>query len=142
MCLQNEYELMPTYIVYIASTTGQSYLHSAVLFELERIVCSTKISILKGCNFTLNKNTQIFIVKLCLQSIELTKLCKILGAGFDSDTLTDVLRIIQQHYVVDSQENALNIANTLLQISRNNQIGILSLLMSSEERKCKLSKKS
>ncbi|XP_011204871.2 RNA polymerase II-associated protein 3 isoform X1 [Bactrocera dorsalis] len=67
-----------------------------------------------------------------LKSINVTQLRKILGAGFDSDTLTDLLHTMRDFYLV--QQDAA-IASTLLEISKNNQVGILSLLMSADERK-------
>lgn len=57
---------------------------------------------------------------------------KILGAGFDSDTLTDVIRTLHDFYLANKEPS---LASTLLEVSKNNQIPILSLLMSNEERK-------
>ncbi|XP_005179095.1 RNA polymerase II-associated protein 3 [Musca domestica] len=67
-----------------------------------------------------------------LKSINPNHLGKILGAGFDSDTLTDVIRTLHDFYL-PAKENVL--AKTLLEVSKNNQVPILSLLMSNEERK-------
>lgn len=69
---------------------------------------------------------------LHLQSIDVSHLRKVLGAGFDSDTLTDLLHTLRDFYLVQKDEA---IASTLLEISKNNQVGILSLLMSANERK-------
>nr|XP_036219310.1 RNA polymerase II-associated protein 3 isoform X2 [Bactrocera oleae] len=67
-----------------------------------------------------------------LKSIDVSHLRKVLGAGFDSDTLTDLLHTLRDFYLVQKDEG---IASTLLEISKNNQVGILSLLMSANERK-------
>ncbi|XP_018790490.1 PREDICTED: RNA polymerase II-associated protein 3 isoform X2 [Bactrocera latifrons] len=67
-----------------------------------------------------------------LKSINVRQLRKVLGAGFDSDTLTDLLHTLRDFYL--AQQDAAT-ASTLLEISKNNQVGILSLLMSADERK-------
>ncbi|XP_065367843.1 RNA polymerase II-associated protein 3 [Calliphora vicina] len=67
-----------------------------------------------------------------LKSIPLEQLCKILGAGFDSDTLTDVIRTLHDFYLLQKDANT---SATLLEVSKNKQVSILSLLMSNEERK-------
>ena len=68
------------------------------------------------------------------QSIPLTQLVKILGAGFDSDTLSDIIRTLHDYYLLNKDSAT---ADTLLEVSKNKQVSILSLLMSNEERKCK-----
>ncbi|CAD7014409.1 unnamed protein product [Ceratitis capitata] len=67
-----------------------------------------------------------------LKSIEVTQIRKTLGAGFDSDTLTDLLYTLRDFYTVNKDKAT---AATLLEISKNNRVAILSLLMSAEERK-------
>ncbi|XP_073813137.1 RNA polymerase II-associated protein spaghetti [Musca autumnalis] len=67
-----------------------------------------------------------------LKSININHLGKILGAGFDSDTLTDVIRTLHDFYLPAKEAT---LAKTLLEVSKNNQVPILSLLMSNEERK-------
>ncbi|XP_013104965.1 RNA polymerase II-associated protein 3 [Stomoxys calcitrans] len=67
-----------------------------------------------------------------LKGIQINQLCKILGAGFDSDTLTDIIRTLHDFYL-PAKESSL--ASTLLEVSKNKQVPILSLLMSNEERK-------
>uniref|UniRef100_A0A0A1X9F5 RNA polymerase II-associated protein 3 n=1 Tax=Zeugodacus cucurbitae TaxID=28588 RepID=A0A0A1X9F5_ZEUCU len=67
-----------------------------------------------------------------LKSINVSQIRKVLGAGFDSDTLTDLLHTLRDFYLVQKDDA---IADTLLEISKNNQVGILSLLMSADERK-------
>ncbi|XP_061395857.1 RNA polymerase II-associated protein 3-like, partial [Musca vetustissima] len=67
-----------------------------------------------------------------LKSINPNNVCKILGAGFDSDTLTDVIRTLHDFYLPTKDAT---LAKTLLEVSKNKQVPILSLLMSNEERK-------
>ncbi|KAM7345344.1 RNA polymerase II-associated protein spaghetti [Cochliomyia hominivorax] len=67
-----------------------------------------------------------------LKSIPLTQLCKILGAGFDSNTLSDIIHTVHDHYLMHKDPNT---AATLLEVSKNKQVSILSLLMSNEDRK-------
>ncbi|XP_075167207.1 RNA polymerase II-associated protein spaghetti [Haematobia irritans] len=67
-----------------------------------------------------------------LKSIETSQLCKILGAGFDSDTLSDIISTLHDFYLPAKESK---ISSTLLEVSKNNQVSILSLLMSNEERK-------
>ncbi|XP_067633988.1 RNA polymerase II-associated protein 3 isoform X2 [Eurosta solidaginis] len=67
-----------------------------------------------------------------LKSIQVSELCKILGAGFDSDTLTDTLHTLRDFYLTNKDET---IAGTLLEVSKNEQVHILSLLMSAEEQR-------
>ncbi|XP_036331904.1 RNA polymerase II-associated protein 3-like [Rhagoletis pomonella] len=67
-----------------------------------------------------------------LKSINVSQIRKILGAGFDSDTLTDILHTLRDFYLSNKDETA---AATLLEISKNNQVTILSLLMSADEKK-------
>lgn len=74
----------------------------------------------------------LFVMSLHLQSIDVSQIRKLLGAGFDSDTLTDLLHILRDFYLVHKDDAT---ASTLLEISKNNQVGILSLLMSADERK-------
>ncbi|XP_030558399.1 RNA polymerase II-associated protein 3 [Drosophila novamexicana] len=67
-----------------------------------------------------------------LKSIEIPSLCKILGAGFDSDTFTDLLRTLQDFYVPNKEPTT---AAVLLEISKNDEFNILAMLMSQEEKK-------
>uniref|UniRef100_A0A1A9ZWT4 RNA polymerase II-associated protein 3 n=1 Tax=Glossina pallidipes TaxID=7398 RepID=A0A1A9ZWT4_GLOPL len=67
-----------------------------------------------------------------LKSIPLKQLTKVLGAGFDSEILNDVMRTLHDYYL--PQKDPLT-ALTLLEISKNKQTSILSLLMSKDERK-------
>ncbi|KAM8714338.1 hypothetical protein ACLKA7_014465 [Drosophila subpalustris] len=67
-----------------------------------------------------------------LKSIEIPNLCKILGAGFDSDTFTDLLRTLQDFYVPNKEPTT---AAVLLEISKNDEFTILAMLMSQEEKK-------
>ncbi|XP_037887534.1 RNA polymerase II-associated protein 3 [Glossina fuscipes] len=67
-----------------------------------------------------------------LKSIPLKQLTKILGAGFDSEILNEVIRTLHDYYL--PQKDPLT-ALTLLEISKNKQTSILSLLMSNDERK-------
>ncbi|XP_037827446.1 LOW QUALITY PROTEIN: RNA polymerase II-associated protein 3, partial [Lucilia sericata] len=69
---------------------------------------------------------------LYLKSIPVTHLCKILGAGFDSDTLTDIIRTLHDFYLPKKDDKT---SATLLEVSKNKQVSILSLLMSNEDRK-------
>ncbi|XP_023305521.2 RNA polymerase II-associated protein 3 [Lucilia cuprina] len=69
-----------------------------------------------------------------LKSIPVSHVCKILGAGFDSDTLTDIIRTLHDFYLPAKDTNT---SATLLEVSKNKQVSILSLLMSSEDRKGK-----
>jgi len=64
---------------------------------------------------------------LFLKSINLANISKILGAGFDSATLTDILDIIHDFYIPNEEPLTLQ---TLYEISKNSQVNILSLLMS------------
>ena len=52
------------------------------------------------------------------QNIQLTQLCKILGAGFDSDTFSDIILTLHDYYL--SQKNS-STATTLLEVSKNKQ---------------------
>ncbi|KAH8284985.1 hypothetical protein KR054_003499 [Drosophila jambulina] len=67
-----------------------------------------------------------------LKSIEIANLCKILGAGFDSATFTDLLRTVHDFYVPNKEPTT---AAVLLEISKNDEFTILAMLMSSEEKK-------
>lgn len=67
-----------------------------------------------------------------LKSIEIPSLCRILGAGFDSETFTDLLRTLQDFYVPNKEPTT---AAVLLEISRNDEFTILAMLMSAEEKK-------
>nr|NP_524664.1 spaghetti [Drosophila melanogaster]AAF47175.1 spaghetti [Drosophila melanogaster]AHB12554.1 FI17138p1 [Drosophila melanogaster]CAB64598.2 spaghetti [Drosophila melanogaster] len=67
-----------------------------------------------------------------LKSIEVPNLCKILGAGFDSDTFADLLRTIHDFFVPNKEPNT---AAVLLEISKNDEFTILAMLMSAEEKK-------
>ncbi|KAH8401916.1 hypothetical protein KR009_008697 [Drosophila setifemur] len=67
-----------------------------------------------------------------LKSIEIPNLCRILGAGFDSETFTDLLRTVQDFYVPNKEPKT---AAVLLEISRNDEFTILAMLMSAEENK-------
>ncbi|KAH8333231.1 hypothetical protein KR074_000448 [Drosophila pseudoananassae] len=67
-----------------------------------------------------------------LKSIEIASLCRILGAGFDSETYTDLLRTLQDYYVPNKEPTT---AAVLLEISRNDEFTILAMLMSAEEKK-------
>lgn len=58
-----------------------------------------------------------------------------MGAGFDSDTLTDIINTLHDFYLLKKDEET---AKTLLEVSKNKQLSILSLLLSNEERKGKL----
>lgn len=69
-----------------------------------------------------------------LKSIKTPNLCKILGAGFDSDTFTDLLRTLQDFYVPNKEPTT---AAVLLEISKNDEFTILSMLMSQTEKKSK-----
>lgn len=71
-----------------------------------------------------------------LKSIEIPNLCKILGAGFDSDTFTDLLSTLQDFYVPNKEPTT---AAVLLEISKHDEFTILSLLMSQSEKKSKFS---
>ncbi|EDW85658.1 uncharacterized protein Dwil_GK23037 [Drosophila willistoni] len=66
-----------------------------------------------------------------LKSIEIPNLCKILGAGFDSDTFTDLLHTIQEFYVPNKEPTT---AAVLYEISKNEEFVILAMLMSTEEK--------
>ncbi|KAH8253418.1 hypothetical protein KR032_005471 [Drosophila birchii] len=67
-----------------------------------------------------------------LKSIEVANLCKILGAGFDSATFTELLRTIHDFYVPNKEPTT---AAVLLEISKNDEFQILAMLMSAEEKK-------
>ncbi|EDW35644.1 GL17371, partial [Drosophila persimilis] len=67
-----------------------------------------------------------------LKSIDIQNLCKILGAGFDSDTFNDLLCTIQDFYVPEKEPTT---ASVLLEISKNDEFPILAMLMSAEEKK-------
>ncbi|XP_017070533.1 RNA polymerase II-associated protein 3 [Drosophila eugracilis] len=67
-----------------------------------------------------------------LKSIEIQNLCKILGAGFDSDTFADLLRTVQDYYVPNKEPTT---ADVLLEVSKNDEFTILAMLMSAEEKK-------
>lgn len=67
-----------------------------------------------------------------LKSIEIPSLCRILGAGFDSETYTDLLHTLQDFYVPNKEPTT---AAVLLEISRNDEFTILAMLMSAEEKK-------
>ncbi|XP_017149009.1 RNA polymerase II-associated protein 3 [Drosophila miranda] len=67
-----------------------------------------------------------------LKSIDIQNLCKILGAGFDSDTFNDLLCTIQDFYVPEKEPAT---ASVLLEISKNDEFPILAMLMSAEEKK-------
>ncbi|XP_016974782.1 RNA polymerase II-associated protein 3 [Drosophila rhopaloa] len=67
-----------------------------------------------------------------LKSIEVSNLCKILGAGFDPDTFADILRTVQDYYVPNKEPTT---AAVLLEVSKNDQFTILAMLMSAEEKK-------
>ncbi|XP_017045278.2 RNA polymerase II-associated protein 3 isoform X2 [Drosophila ficusphila] len=67
-----------------------------------------------------------------LKSIEVPHLCKVLGAGFDSDTFADLLRTVQDYYVPNKEPTT---AAVLLEISKNDEFTILAMLMSAEEKK-------
>ncbi|XP_037954043.1 RNA polymerase II-associated protein 3-like [Teleopsis dalmanni] len=66
-----------------------------------------------------------------LKSIDVNKLSYMLGAGFESDTLTDILTVIYEYYlpIKDPQ-----IVETMLQICKNKQVPILSLFMSANDK--------
>ncbi|XP_030080903.1 RNA polymerase II-associated protein 3 [Drosophila hydei] len=66
-----------------------------------------------------------------LKSIEIPNLCKILGAGFDSDTFTDLLRTLQDFYVPNKEPTT---AAVLLEISKNDEFSILVIFMSPEDK--------
>ncbi|XP_039484036.1 RNA polymerase II-associated protein 3 [Drosophila santomea] len=67
-----------------------------------------------------------------LKSIDVPNLCKILGAGFDSDTFADLLRTIHDFYVPNKEPTT---AAVLLEVSKNDEFTILAMLMSEEEKK-------
>ncbi|XP_022223841.1 RNA polymerase II-associated protein 3 [Drosophila obscura] len=67
-----------------------------------------------------------------LKSIDIKNLCKILGAGFDSDTFNDLLCTVQDYYVPEKEPTT---ACVLLEISKNDEFPILAMLMSAEEKK-------
>ncbi|XP_037717359.1 RNA polymerase II-associated protein 3 [Drosophila subpulchrella] len=67
-----------------------------------------------------------------LKSIEVSNLCKILGAGFDSDTFADLLHTVQDYYVPNKEPTT---AAVLLEVSKNDEFSILAMLMSAEEKK-------
>ncbi|XP_017016841.1 RNA polymerase II-associated protein 3 [Drosophila kikkawai] len=67
-----------------------------------------------------------------LKSIEIANLCKILGAGFDSATFTELLRTVHDFYVPNKEPTT---AAVLLEISKNDEFTILAMLMSAEEKK-------
>uniref|UniRef100_A0A1A9ZQV7 RNA polymerase II-associated protein 3 n=1 Tax=Glossina pallidipes TaxID=7398 RepID=A0A1A9ZQV7_GLOPL len=73
-----------------------------------------------------------------LKSIPLKQLTKVSGAAFDSEILNDVMRTLHDYYL--PQKDPLT-ALTLLEISKNKQTSILSLLMSNDERKDNLAVK-
>ncbi|XP_017865936.1 PREDICTED: RNA polymerase II-associated protein 3 [Drosophila arizonae] len=66
-----------------------------------------------------------------LKSIEIPNLCKILGAGFDSDTFTDLLRTLNDFYVPNKEPTT---AAVMLEISKNDEFSILSIFMSPEDK--------
>jgi len=72
---------------------------------------------------------------LYLKSIEVSSLCKILGAGFDSETFADLLHTVQDYYVPNKEPTT---AAVLLEVSKNDEFTILAMLMSAEEKKSKL----
>ncbi|XP_016953658.1 RNA polymerase II-associated protein 3 [Drosophila biarmipes] len=67
-----------------------------------------------------------------LKSIEVSNLCKILGAGFDSDTFADLIHTLQDYYVPNKEPTT---AAVLLEVSKNDEFNILAMLMSAEEKK-------
>ncbi|XP_017836198.1 RNA polymerase II-associated protein 3 [Drosophila busckii] len=67
-----------------------------------------------------------------LKSIEIPNLCKILGAGFDSETYADLLLTLQDYYVPNKEPTT---AAVLHEISKNDEFTILAMLMSPEEKK-------
>lgn len=69
-----------------------------------------------------------------LKSIEIPNLCKILGAGFDSDTFTDLLRTLNDFYVPNKDPTT---AAVMLEISKNDEFSILSIFMSPEDKNSK-----
>ncbi|KAH8234104.1 hypothetical protein KR038_001759 [Drosophila bunnanda] len=67
-----------------------------------------------------------------LKSIEVANLCKILGAGFDSATFTELLRTVHDFYVPNKEPTT---AAVLLEVTKNDEFTILAMLMSAEEKK-------
>ncbi|XP_017124930.1 RNA polymerase II-associated protein 3 [Drosophila elegans] len=67
-----------------------------------------------------------------LKSINVSNLCKILGAGFDSDTFSGLLRTVQEYYVPNKEPTT---AAVLQEVSKNDQFTILAMFMSAEEKK-------
>ncbi|XP_052838212.1 RNA polymerase II-associated protein 3 [Drosophila gunungcola] len=67
-----------------------------------------------------------------LKSINVSNLCKILGAGFDSDTFAGLLRTVQEYYVPNKEPTT---AAVLQEVSKNDQFTILAMFMSAEEKK-------
>lgn len=65
-----------------------------------------------------------------LKAIPITRLNKILGAGFDSETLSNLLSIFKEYYVPNKDD----LCGTLLQISKHNRLKILSLMLSDEDK--------
>lgn len=66
-----------------------------------------------------------------LQSIPLADLSRILGAGFNSEVFSDIIEVLNDYYL--PQEDP-DLGECLLQICKNKQISILSLMMSTSER--------
>ncbi|TDG50226.1 hypothetical protein AWZ03_003442 [Drosophila navojoa] len=66
-----------------------------------------------------------------LKSIEIPNLCRVLGAGFDSDTFTDLLRTLNDFYVPNKEPTT---AAVMLEISKNDEFSILSIFMSPEDK--------
>lgn len=66
-----------------------------------------------------------------LKSIPINRLNKILGAGFDSETLTSLLKVFNEFYVPNKDD----LSETLFEISKHNRLKILSLMLSEEDEK-------
>ncbi|XP_055839137.1 RNA polymerase II-associated protein 3 [Episyrphus balteatus] len=65
-----------------------------------------------------------------LKSIQIPRLNKILGAGFDSETLTSLLTIFKEFYVRNNDD----LCETLLELCKHNRLKILSLMLSEEDK--------
>lgn len=68
---------------------------------------------------------------LLMKSIPLNDLNRILGAGFNSDVFADLISTLELYYVPRKDPD---LAECLVQICKNRQISILSLMMSTSER--------
>lgn len=58
---------------------------------------------------------------------------KILGASLDSETLTDIIRVLNDMFI----KNNLPVDRILTELGQNGQTNILTMFFTSEEKKCK-----